>query len=93
MIAFNEGWEPHPLMSNRDAKEILMSILGADKLSAPIESNPFSPPAPPASSIQSQHIAQYIEYMMIESGYSSLNITIEKDPWGTLVFNINKKEK
>lgn len=97
MIAFKEGWEVPPDLSNAQAKDILLSLLTSSQFSHPPQINPFSLPPPSqslsATSIQSQHIAQYIEYMMIDSDYTSLNITIDKDISGSLIFTINRKEK
>ena len=38
------------------------------------------------------HIGEYIEDLMYVRNYSSVNITIEKDIDGQLVFNLNKTE-
>jgi len=81
MIAFNDEWQAPPQMTDEMAKKFIMSVFQAQ----------MPPPAP--SSTQALHIAEYIEYMMSEGQYTSLNITVDKDPGGTLVFTINKKEK
>ena len=87
MIAFNEGWSPPVGITEEMAKDLLKALVSSSHQASQTLN------VPSASTVQSQHIAQYIEYMMMESGYTSLNITIDKDPWGTLVFTVNKKTK
>ena len=81
MIAFNDGWESAPPMTEDMAKKLLMSMLYAKT---------FPPNAPSTPSL---HISEYIDYMMYEKDYKILSLTIEKDESKNLVFNIHYKEK
>ena len=79
MIAFNDGWESEPPISDDMAKKLLLSMFHAKS----------SPPPPPTA----LHIGEYIDYMMNEQGYQTLALTVQKDEASNLVFNIHYKEK
>ncbi len=85
MISFNEEWNPSNSLEDKLAKKIAEILLASNTLSASSETEP---------NISTLHIAEYLDEMFYEQGYTAMNITITKDPeLGNLHFSILHKEK
>ena len=86
MVYIKDGWDDEaPRITEAQAKKLLTTLFPH----ATLKEKQSSP------SVGAIHIAGYIEHMMYEENYSSLNITISKEEGedNHLIFTIHKKEK
>ena len=88
----NDGFQDEeiPHITKEQAEKLLSKLFQIPQTDIHLKHNETS--SFESKSEACQHIGEYIEDLMYVRNYSSVDITIEKDIDGQLVFNLNKTE-